>query len=104
MHQIQQFLEFFVIEANGLVVIVGTRDVKIQALTHDPSYFFRFRRFARLAALGRVLPIYSKRIAPAHFSARAMANTSEKERESFRQQSGALEWNCHEKGPVQAVP
>jgi hypothetical protein len=89
--RLQQILEFFVIEANCLVVIVGTKDVKIQPLTHDPSYFFRFRRFAGLAALDRVLPIYSKRIAPAHFSARAMANTSEKERKSFRQQPGTLE-------------
>jgi hypothetical protein len=65
--RLQQFFEFFLTEANYLVVIVGTKDVKIQALAHDPSYFFRFRRFAELAALGRVLPTYSKRITPAHF-------------------------------------
>jgi hypothetical protein len=35
--RLQRVFEFFKIESNCLIVIIGTNDVKVQARTHEPS-------------------------------------------------------------------
>ena len=40
--RLQRFFEFFVTERNGLVMIVGTYDIKVQAIAHESSYSLRF--------------------------------------------------------------